>query len=304
MGKILLYYKYVQVPKPSETVKEHKKLCEELGLRGRILIAQEGINGSVGGSDEATEKYKEAMNAHPLFNDMDFKESEGDAECFPRMQVTAKPTIVNLGIDPRELTADQRGTYLSPEEVHALLTEKPEDLVLLDTRNNFEWRVGTFIDSIKPDIDNFRDLPTYIDQHLDDYKDKRVLMFCTGGIRCERATGYLKQKGVAKEVYHIKGGIHRYTEKYPDGFFRGKNYVFDARITQKITDDILGTCDHCKQPNDDYTNCINAACNKQIIVCPNCIDSYHHTCSERCAELVQTKQVPTRVIPKRYSKAP
>ena len=304
MGKILLYYKYVHVPKPSETVKELNKLCVELGLRGRIFIAQEGINGTVGGTDEATQAYKDVMNAHPLFNNMDFKESEGGAEYFPRLRVTAKDTIVNLGVDTRELTAEERGTYLSPEEVHTLLSESPEDLIVLDARNNYEWRVGTFEGAEKPDIDNFRDLPEYLDERLDDYKDKRVLMFCTGGIRCERATGYLKKKNVAKEVYHIKGGIHRYAEKYPDGYFRGKNYVFDSRITQKITDDILGTCDHCKQPNDDYTNCVNAACNKQIIVCPDCVDTYHNTCSKTCAELVRTKQVPIRVIPKQFYPAP
>lgn len=304
MGKILLYYSYVHVPKPSEEVKAHKKLCDELGLKGRIFIAQEGINGTVGGSDEATAQYKQAMNNHPLFNGIDFKESEGGAECFPRMKVTAKSTIVNLGVDPREFTAEQRGTYLSPEEVHQLLTENPDDLIVLDARNNYEWRVGTFEGAITPDIDNFRDLPEYLDENLEEYKDKRVLMFCTGGIRCERATGYLKAKHVAKEVYHVKGGIHRYAEKYPDGYFRGKNYVFDARLTQKITDDILGTCDHCTTPNDDYTNCVNAACNKQIIVCPECVDTYHNTCGDTCAELVQTKQVPIRVIPKRFSPTP
>ena len=304
MGKILLYYKYVHVPKPSETVKEHKKLCDELGLKGRILIAQEGINGTVGGSVEATEQYKEAMNAHPLFSGMDFKESEGSAECFPKMKVAAKSTIVNLGVDPRELTAEQRGTYLSPKEAHTLLTEKPDDLVILDARNNYEWRVGTFEGAVNPDIDNFRDLPEYLDENLDKYKDKRVLMFCTGGIRCERATGYLKEKNIAKEVYHIEGGIHSYVEQYPEGHFRGKNYVFDSRITQKINDDILGTCDHCNTPNDDYTNCVNAACNKQIIVCPDCVDTYHNTCSDNCAELVKTEQVPIRVIPKRFSPTP
>lgn len=294
MGKILLYYKYVAVPKPSESVKEHKTLCDSLGLTGRIFIAQEGINGTVGGTDEATESYKEAMNNHPLFCEMDFKESEGGADYFPRIQVTAKKTIVNIGIDPRELPVEDTGTYLTPEEAHALMTEKPNDLIVFDARNNYEWRVGTFKDALKPDIDSFRDLPEYIDTHSDEFKNKRVVMFCTGGIRCERATAYLKKKNLAQEVYHIKGGIHRYAEKYPDGYFRGKNYVFDRRITQKITDDILGTCDHCAKPNDDYTNCINAQCNKQIIVCPECIDTYHNTCSERCSELVRTSQVPIR----------
>ena len=299
MGKIVLFYKYVHINKPSETVVEHKSLCEELGLTGRIFIAQEGINGTIGGTDEATDKYKEAMNNHPLFADIDYKESPGGADYFPRLQVTAKSTIVNLGVDPREVTAEDRGIYLSAEEAHKLMSESPDDLVVFDARNDYEWRVGTFRNALTPDISNFRDLPEYFDTHTDKFKDKRVIMVCTGGIRCERATAYLKKKNVAQEVYHIKGGIHSYTEAFPDGHFRGKNYVFDARITQKITDDILGTCDHCKEPNDDYTNCINAQCNKQIIVCPNCIGTYHNTCSKKCAELVRTKLVPIRVIPRK-----
>ena len=301
MGKILLYYKYVNVKKPSEEVAAHKKLCKELGLTGRIFIAQEGLNGTVGGTDEATDKYKEAMNAHSLFHGMDFKESPGGADYFPRLQVTAKPQIVNLGVDPIKITARDAGTYLEPKEAHQLMSEKPDDLVIFDARNNYEWRIGTFKGAILPDIGSFRDLPEYLDEHAEEFKDKKVLMFCTGGIRCERATAYLKKKNVAQEVYHIKGGIHRYAEAYPDGYFRGKNYVFDARVTQKITDDILAQCDHCKQPNDDYTNCINAQCNKQIIVCPDCVETYHNTCGDTCAELVRTKKVPIRVITRKIS---
>jgi predicted sulfurtransferase len=300
MGKILLFYKYVTVKKPSDEVKEQKKICSELGLTGRILIAQEGINGTVGGTDETTNRYKDYLNAHATFCDMDIKESEGGAEYFPRLRVCAKSTIVNLGIDPKELTAEDRGTYLSPEEAHALITQNPAELMLFDARNDFEWRVGTFRGAHTPSISNFRDLPQYIDEHADEFKDKRVLMFCTGGIRCERATAYLKNKQVAQEVFHIKGGIQRYIEAYPDGYFRGKNYVFDSRVTARVTEDILAHCDLCKKPYDDYSNCINAQCNKHIIICPDCVDNYHNTCSERCAELVKTGKVPIRRIPQKF----
>ena len=301
MGKILLFYKYIDVKKPSESVKEQRALCESLRLTGRIFIAQEGINGTLGGSEEAITEYKTWMDNHTLFSGIDFKESPGDADYFPRLQVTAKSTIVNLGIDPKEVTVKDTGIYLTPEETHALLSDKPEDLVVLDTRNNYESRVGTFKDAITPDIDNFRDFPEYIDKHLDMFKDKQVVMFCTGGIRCERATAYLNKKKIAKKVFQIQGGIHRYIEAYPDGHFRGKNYVFDARVTQKVTDDILTLCDHCKKPNDNYSNCINAQCNKQIIVCPDCITLYHNSCSDSCAEQVRTKQVPIRVIPQKFT---
>lgn len=296
MGKILIYYKFISIAKPSEEVAAHKKLCTALGLTGRIYIAPEGINGTVGGTTEATEKYKEAMNQHPVLFGMDFKESEGGAEHFPRLQITAKKCAVNFGIDPKSWSPQDAGVHLSAEETHAMMSENAEDLVILDTRNDYEWRVGTFTNAVKPPIENFRDLPQYIDEHIDLFKGKRVLMFCTSGIRCEPATAYLKKKAVATEVFHIKGGIQRYAEKYPDGYFRGKNYVFDGRVTQKITDDILAQCDHCQKTNDDYTNCINASCNKQLIACPDCVNVYQNTCSARCSELVKSGKVKVRVL--------
>jgi len=299
MGRILIFYKYIAIKKPSEEVAAQKKLCNQLELRGRIYIAPEGINGTVGGSFDATENYKVALRQHPLFFDMDIKESEGSAEHFPRLQVTAKKQAVNFGIDPSIISPQNSGIHVSPEEAHALIAENSQDLVVLDVRNDYEWKIGAFTNSVKAPIENFRDFPQYLDEHLDEFKNKRVIMVCTSGIRCEPATAYLKKKQVAKEVFHIKGGIQRYTEQYPDGYFRGKNYVFDGRISQKITDDILGQCDHCKNPNDDYTNCINAQCNKQIISCPECINVYENTCSTVCAQLVKSGKVKVRVIPRK-----
>jgi len=301
MGKIVLYYKYIAVPKPSEEVAAQKKLCASLGLTGRIFIAQEGINGTVAGSVEAVEKYKEAMEFHPLFAGIDYKESPGATACFPRLQVTAKAQIVNFGIDPAEVSASDAGIYLTPEEAHRLISENSENLLLFDARNDYESRIGTFSGAVTPAIENFRDLPGYIDAHTEQFENKQVIMFCTGGIRCERATAYLKKKNVAEKVFHIKGGIHKYIEAFPDGYFRGKNYVFDGRISQKVTDDILATCDHCHKPNDEYTNCINAQCNRQVIVCESCIDSYHNSCGDTCAELVRTHKVPLRVLPRKIT---
>jgi predicted sulfurtransferase len=296
MGKMLLYYKYVDIENPGLIVKQHKKLCAELGLTGRVLIGTEGINGNVGGSDESIEAYKQYMNEHPLFGGIDFKEDAGGTEFFPRMRIAERKEIVSLGIDPQELTVADTGKHLSPEETHQLLTEKPEDLVILDTRNDYETRIGTFKDAIIPPIKNFRDLPQYIDENIETFKDKKVLMFCTGGVRCERASAYLNKKGVAKEVAQINGGIVRYTEAFPDGFFRGKNYVFDARVAVKVTDDILSTCDFCAQPCNDYQNCINALCNKHFIACVACENKYDNCCSGRCQELVNTNQVKRRTV--------
>jgi predicted sulfurtransferase len=297
MAKIVLYYKYVDIKNPENIVSWQRDLCSALNLKGRVLVAHEGINGTVGGTTEAIEVYKKAMLEHELFNDIDFKESPGSADHFPRLKVQVKKEIVRLGIDPSILSAKDAAEYLTPEQVHELINQKPEDLVLLDTRNDYESRVGTFSNAVVPNTKTFREFPQFIDEHLDQLKDKQVVMFCTGGVRCERASAYVKLKNVAKAVYHIKGGIHNYVTQYPDGHFKGKNYVFDGRVTHQVTADILAQCDHCQTQFDEYTNCINAECNRQIIVCPACITSYHNTCSTRCLELVQSGSVNIRTIP-------
>ncbi len=297
MGKILIFYKYITLEDPQKLMDDQRKLCQDLGLKGRILIAREGINATIGGSGESVDRYKQNMQSHELFSDIDYKESEGEADHFPRLMVKVKKEIVNLGLDPERINAGNAGTYLTPQQAHELMRKNPEDLLIFDARNNFESRVGAVNNAIRPNIDHFRDLPAYIDEHLDQFKDKQVIMYCTAGVRCERATAYLNQKDVAKKVYQIKGGLHRYIEEYPDGFFRGVNYVFDGRVTVRVTDDILAQCEQCKKPYDEYQNCINAECNKQIIVCPECVGIYHNTCSERCMELIRASKVNVRTVP-------
>lgn len=294
MGKILLFYKYVPIEYPKRILKWQQKICSDLGLKGRILLAHEGINGTVGGSLEYIHRYQELMKKHPLFNDIDFKESEGSEHDFPRMQITVRTEIVSLGIDPIILTPHNGGIHLKPEETHQLIKENPDDLIILDARNNFESEVGAFVGAIKPDIKTFREFPAYINQHADTFKDKQVLLYCTGGVRCERASAYLKENTEAKKVYQMDGGIHTYTEKYPDGFFKGKNYVFDRRIAVRITPDILSQCSLCKIPSDDFTNCINSQCNNHFICCTACLIAYNNTCSTICQELVNNNKVKTR----------
>ena len=303
MGKIVLFYKYITLTNPDEIAAWQRELCTQLGLKGRIIIAHEGINGTVGGPSHAIEQYKQAHYNYPLFSDIDFKESAGTADYFPRLSIKIKQEIVRLGIDPDSISARDAGEYLTPEQAHELIKHKPDNLVLLDTRNNYESRVGTYEDAVLPNTQSFRDFPAYIDSNLEKFQDKQVLMFCTGGVRCERASAYLKSKKVTQQVYHIKGGIHKYIEAYPNGFFKGKNYVFDDRVTTQVTNDILTHCEHCQKSYDEYTNCINAECNKQIIVCPDCITSYHRTCSTTCLELVQAGTVKIRTTYRKVSLA-
>lgn len=294
MNKIILFYKYVTIQYPKQIMKLQQELCQKLHLKGRILISHEGINGTLGGLIENLNEYKKFMNNHEFFNDIDFKESSGGPECFPRLSIKVRNEAVSLGIPYDQLTPQNGGAHLSPQETHDLIMQNPEDLVIFDARNNYEWEIGRFQNALTADIENFRDLPKYLDENLDTFKNKQVLMYCTGGIRCERASAYLNEKNVAKKVYQMDGGIHRYVEQYPDGFFRGKNYVFDGRITVKITDDILSSCALCSLPCDDYHNCLNATCNKHFICCTNCLTKYAKTCSQSCKILIEENKVHVR----------
>lgn len=293
-GRILLFYKYVDITYPQQILKWQRKICTDLGLTGRIILATEGINGTISGSIEHTERYKAIMDKHPLFGAIDFKESIGDERSFPRMRIVVKDEIVHLGIDKQRYHHTKGGIHLSPDATHKLLSEQPDNLVIIDCRNQFESEIGTIKGSIRPETRYFREFPDYIDHNAKEFDGKQVLMFCTGGIRCERASAYVKETTNAEKVFQIKGGIHRYTEQYPDGFFRGKNYVFDNRIAVKVNDDVLSSCALCSTPCDDYTNCINTRCNKQYISCSLCLAKLHNTCSAHCYELIATKQAAVR----------
>ncbi|MGZ6254815.1 MAG: oxygen-dependent tRNA uridine(34) hydroxylase TrhO [Candidatus Chromulinivorax sp.] len=296
MGTILLYYKYVHIENPAAIAKWQRSLCEGLHLTGRIILAHEGINGTLGGTDEECAAYVQAMNNHELFAGIDFKTAEGGAHSFPKLKISVKNEIVRLGVDPNLVTVKDTGIHLNPDQTHELLSNRPKDLIILETRNDYEWEVGRFEDAENPNIKSFREFPEYVDKNLERYKDKEVLMYCTGGVRCERATAYLVQKNVAKKVYQIEGGIHRYIEKYPNGFFRGKNYVFDNRVTVRVNDDILSNCLLCNTKCDDYTNCINAFCNKHFISCQPCKEQMNFTCSDKCKQLIADKATVERKL--------
>lgn len=285
MEKVLLYYHYIHIESPHEIAAWQQSLCTRLGLLGRILIANEGVNGTVSGPQEATNEYKEEVLKHPLFKKVSFKEEDGAPNYFPRLQVTIKKSIVNFGISQNIANT---GRHISPQEAHQLMHDNPDDFVVLDARNVFESRIGKFEGAITPSIEYFRDLPTYLDEHQDQFKNKRVLMYCTGGIRCELASAYLQEKNIAKEVMQLDGGIITYAQQFgSQGFFKGKNYVFDGRVAVPVTSDILTNCDLCNEACDEYTHCLNASCNKQFICCPSCLDLLHNMCSHTCLNLVE-----------------
>uniref|UniRef100_A0A673AQX6 Thiosulfate sulfurtransferase/rhodanese-like domain-containing protein 2 n=1 Tax=Sphaeramia orbicularis TaxID=375764 RepID=A0A673AQX6_9TELE len=289
-GKVLLYYCYCQVQDPHTICTWQKTLCEKLHLTGKVRVAAEGINGTVGGTNVATELYIEAMCSHPLFkmDKEDFKTSDGGAECFSDLRVGVYKEIVPMGVDPGLISYQLAGTHLEPEEFHkeveALLTKGNlcDDTILLDCRNFYESKIGQFTQCLAPNIRKFSYFPDYVDQNIELFRDKKVLMYCTGGIRCERGSAYLRSKDVCKEVYQLKGGIHKYLERFPEGFYRGKLFVFDERYAISSNNDIISDCRYCSSPWDQYELCSTQFCCQLVLSCLSCRQNGLTACCPTC----------------------
>ncbi len=278
MQKILLYYKFVPLNDPEAVKLWQRGLCETLSLKGRILIAEHGINGTVGGQIKDLKQYVKATKSHPAFKDIIFKWSEGRGEDFPKLVVKVRPEIVTFGVAEKIKVDDQGiiggGKHLKPAQVHQLVQERGDDVIFFDGRNKYEAEVGRFKNAVIPDVRHSRDFakelksPKY--NHI---KDKPIVTYCTGGIRCEVLSTMMKQEGF-KEVYQIDGGIVKYGEAYADdGLWEGALYVFDDRITTKFSESAkdIGNCVHCNKSTSNYENCTNKVCNKHMIVCKNCV---------------------------------
>ncbi|XP_043916934.1 thiosulfate sulfurtransferase/rhodanese-like domain-containing protein 2 [Protopterus annectens] len=293
IGEVLLYYCYCDVLDPHQICAWQKALCQQLSLTGKVRIAKEGINGTVGGSKAATELYIQIVLSHPQFRNLmsreDFKRSEGGAHCFPDLRVGVFQEIVPMGVDPVKVSYKEAGIHLSPEEFHKkveiYLKENDEkSTILLDCRNFYESKIGQFGGCLAPDIRKFSYFPDYVDQNLKIFKDKKVLMYCTGGIRCERGSAYLKSKKVCQEVYQLKGGIHKYMELFPDGFFRGKLFVFDERYAIASNEDVISECKYCGALWDGYRLCSTRQCCQLVLSCLECRVKGHTACCHLCQE--------------------
>lgn len=293
VGEVLLYYCYCDVLDSHQICAWQKALCQQLCLTGKVRVAKEGINGTVGGSKAATEFYIKATLSHPQFRNImsreDFKRSEGGAQCFPDLRVGVFQEIVPMGVDPDKVSYKEAGIHLSPEQFHEeveryLKQNDNKNTILLDCRNFYESKIGQFGGCLAPDIRKFSYFPDYVDKNLKLFKDKKVLMYCTGGIRCERGSAYLKSKEVCKEVYQLKGGIHKYTELFPEGFFRGKLFVFDERYAIASNDDVISECRYCGALWDGYKMCSTQQCCQLVLSCPECQAKGHTACCLVCQE--------------------
>ncbi|RDY25124.1 rhodanese-related sulfurtransferase [Romboutsia weinsteinii] len=289
--RILLYYKFINIENPEEFKNDHLALCKELNLKGRILISHEGINGTCSGTVEDTEKYMEILKSYPGFSDTVFKIDESENHIFNKLHVKHKSILTLLPedeVNPNDIV----GTYLKPKEFYEMLQR--DDVIIVDGRNDYEYEIGHFRGAIKPDVQNFKQFPEWIDKTLGDKKDKKILSYCTGGIRCEKLTGVFLNKGF-NEVYHLDGGIVTYgkDEDVKGKLWDGKCYVFDNRISVQINrteeDIVISKCSICGVPSDRYINCRNDDCHDQFICCESCEDTYAGFCSTDCSEHVIKK---------------
>jgi UPF0176 protein len=290
MQKIVLYYKFAPISDPEAVRLWQKTLCERLHLRGRILISKHGINGTVGGDIENVKAYVKETKEYPLFKGTVFKWSDGGSENFPKLSVKVRAEIVAFDAAD-ELTVDEHGVvdggvHLKPEEVHKLVEERGDDVVFFDGRNTYEAAIGKFKNAVVPDVRTSRDFIKELENpKYNDIKNKPVVTYCTGGIRCEILSSLMKKRGF-KEVYQLDGGIAKYGEKYADdGLWEGSLYVFDGRMNVKFSDTAkdIGECIHCHGKTSNYENCALKSCNDLVLICETCTkDATNLFCSDVC----------------------
>lgn len=286
---VLLYYCYTPIEDPEAFREAHHLLCLDLNLRGRIIVAEEGLNGTVSGLRADCEAYMQAVKADPKFEKLEFKVEEHEEMAFAKLHVRVKPEIVHSSlhtINPNTKT----GTYVEPEEFRQILKEKDDDTVIIDVRSNYEHNVGKFKDAITLDMENFRDFPEKIEE-LEAFRDKKVITYCTGGIKCEKASAYLLEQGF-ENVYQLHGGIIKYGIEAEGEDFEGKCYVFDNRIVtdvNKVNPTVISQCYVTGQPSDRMVNCANPKCNRHMPLSEEGAEKYNGCCSEACMDAPEVR---------------
>ena len=294
MQKILLYYKFVPLADPEAVRLWQRALCEKLDLKGRILIADHGINGTVGGDIESLKAYAKETKQFQPFKGIVFKWSEGSRDHFPKLSIRVRRELVSFGA-PEEVSVDDLGVidggkHLTPEQVHELVADRGDDVVFFDGRSKHEAAVGKFKNAVVPDVATSKDFIRELESDkYDGIKDRPIVTYCTGGVRCEIISVMMKKRGF-KEVYQLDGGIVKYGQRYgDDGLWEGKLYVFDGRLVTQFSDKAkdIGHCIHCDAKTSNFVNCADTACNNLVLICGNCA-AIATACSETCTAVVQS----------------
>lgn len=300
MQKILLYYKFTPLSDPEAVKLWQKNLTESLNLRGRILVSKHGLNGTVGGEVGDLKAYIKATKQYAGFKDIVFKWSDGTREDFPRMSVKTRRELVGFQNSEDEFDVNTDGVigggqHLKPHQVNEMVEKYGDEVVFFDGRNEHEARIGKFKNAIVSNTNTSRDFIAELESDkYDDIKGKKVITYCTGGIRCEVISAMMKKRGF-KDVYQIDGGIVKYGESYgDDGLWEGSLRVFDDRMTMEFSDKskTIGECTHCKGKTSNFENCALAECNDLVLICEDCKENPNllfHTA--RCKEEQEAKLV-------------
>ncbi|TVR79760.1 MAG: rhodanese-related sulfurtransferase [Chitinophagaceae bacterium] len=287
--KTLSFYRYVKIENPAEFRDFLYNRLSAINVLGRIYVANEGVNGQISLPADKQEDLKTFFESMPGFENLRLNFAvEDKKDSFLKLKIKVRKKIVADGLNDETFDVTSKGVHLDAAGFNKLTDE--ENTVLIDMRNHYESEIGHFEKAICPDVDTFRDSLPIIADMLEDKKDKKIVMYCTGGIRCEKASAWLKHKGFEK-VYQLDGGIIEYARQVKESGlknkFIGKNFVFDERLGERIGNEIISECHQCGAPCDTHTNCANDACHLLFIQCENCAQKYNACCSSECSDFIQ-----------------
>jgi UPF0176 protein len=287
--KSVSFYRYVIIENPHELRDSLYADWYAIGVLGRVYLAKEGINAQISVPEHQVGQFINYLDNTLYFAEMPMKWAvEDDPLSFLKLKMKVRPKIVADGLADGTFDVTDVGKHLTAEEFNAALQE--EGTIVVDMRNHYESEIGRFENALCPDVDTFREEIEYVTKVLEEKKDAKILMYCTGGVRCEKASAYLKHKGF-QNVNQLYGGVIEYARQIKelnlDSKFKGKNFVFDERLGERITNDIIAHCHQCGAPCDTHTNCANDDCHLLFIQCPACAKKYAGCCSEQCVEIIQ-----------------
>ncbi len=279
------FYKYVTMDSPEQFRDSWLQISKTLGIRGKILVGTEGINGTVSGTQDQIDAFEAKIREDPRFSDLTFRQTPADRHPFKKMIVRVRPEIIHSSFN---VSLETKGDYVTSESLKTMLDNR-EDIILLDARNDYESKIGKFKDAIAPDIKVFRQFQD-VAKNIDLPKDKKIVMYCTGGVRCEKASAAMKKEGFTN-VSQLHGGIIDYINKFPDTHFEGRCFVFDARLSipSGPKNSVITVCELCHNPAGDYINCAHKRCDKMFVVCQDCRKNMIGTCSKNCKNIVSMK---------------
>ncbi|HUA13052.1 MAG TPA: rhodanese-related sulfurtransferase [Candidatus Sulfotelmatobacter sp.] len=295
MEKIILFYKFTPLTDPKAICLWQKSLASQYSLKGRVIVATQGINGTLAGDIEDLKKYIKDTKSYPQFKRISFKWSEGTKNDFPSLSVKVRSEIVTFGVADKIQVSNRGieggGKHISPKDLDKLVKSRGDDIIFFDGRNDFESSIGKFKNAVTPEVKHTRDFPKELkSKKYDAIKDKPVVTYCTGGVRCEVLTKLMKDEGF-KEVYQIDGGIVKYGETFKDkGLWEGKLFVFDGRLATGFSNEAkdIGSCDICQGKTSNYVNCADKSCNRLVLICKDCYKTTTVHCPD-CTAMLANK---------------